>query len=132
MELQTVKGSVLNKIKEHRDEYLSIFNQSQEDRQRLEKFKNDKIFSDSENQKLIIKSMDQKLRAQTEFQQQTEQELKKYIEVKFINLLEQLKNDQKLALEREKRTNEYVQEGLVTMNDIIKGTKEQNLISLSH
>ena len=25
-----------------------------------------------------------------------------------------------------------VQEGLVTMNDIIKGTKEQNLISLSH
>jgi hypothetical protein len=25
-----------------------------------------------------------------------------------------------------------VQEGLVTMNEIIKGTKEQNLISLSH
>ena len=25
-----------------------------------------------------------------------------------------------------------VQEGLVTMNDIIKGTKEQNLISLTH
>ena len=37
-----------------------------------------------------------------------------------------------MALEREQRMMSQVQEGLVTMNDIIKGTKEQNLISLSH
>jgi len=45
---------------------------------------------------------------------------------------EQIKSDEKLALEREKRMINQVQEGLVTMNEIIKGTKEQNLISLSH
>ena len=45
---------------------------------------------------------------------------------------EQLKTDEKLALEREQRMMGQVQEGLVTMNEIIKGTKEQNLISLSH
>ena len=43
-----------------------------------------------------------------------------------------MKADEKLALEREQRMMSQVQEGLVTMNDIIKGTKEQNLISLSH
>lgn len=37
-----------------------------------------------------------------------------------------------MAMEREKRMMTQVQEGLITMNDIIKGTKEQNLISLSH
>lgn len=45
---------------------------------------------------------------------------------------EQLKTDEKHALEREQRMMGQVQEGLVTMNEIIKGTKEQNLISLSH
>ena len=37
-----------------------------------------------------------------------------------------------MALEREERMMSQVQEGLVTMNEIIKGTKEQNIISLSH
>lgn len=35
-----------------------------------------------------------------------------------------MKADEKLALEREQRMMSQVQEGLVTMNDIIKGTKE--------
>ena len=62
----------------------------------------------------------------------SDDDFKKYVDTKFINLLDQMKSDQKLSLEREKRMNDYVQEGLATMNDIIKGTKEQNVISLSH
>ena len=61
-----------------------------------------------------------------------ENDLRKYLETRFINLQDQLKSDEKLSLEREKRMMTQVQEGLVTMNDIIKGTKEQNLISISH
>ena len=35
-------------------------------------------------------------------------------------------------MEREKRIMQQFQEGLSTMNEIIRGTKEQSLISLSH
>ena len=52
--------------------------------------------------------------------------------MKFENTNEKMKSDEKLALEREQRMMSQVQEGLQTMNDIIKGTKEQSLISLSH
>ena len=35
-------------------------------------------------------------------------------------------------MERERRLMEQVQDGLNTMNEIIKGTKEQNSVSLTH
>ena len=39
---------------------------------------------------------------------------------------------EKQGLERERRLMEQVQDGLNTMNEIIKGTKEQNQVNLSH
>jgi hypothetical protein len=41
-----LKGDLMAKIKENRDEYLGVFNASEEDRQRLERFKLDKVESD--------------------------------------------------------------------------------------
>ena len=46
--------------------------------------------------------------------------------------MDKLKGDEKQGLERERRLMEQVQDGLNTMNEIIKGTKEQNQVSLSH
>ena len=46
------------------------------------------------------------------------------MDTKFNSIFDQLKSDEKMSLEREKRMMGQVQEGLVTMNDIIKGTKE--------
>ncbi len=37
-----------------------------------------------------------------------------------------------MILERERRLMQQFQEGLATMNEIVRGTKEQNLISLTH
>ena len=37
-----------------------------------------------------------------------------------------------MLLDRERRLMAQFQDGLTTMNEIIRGTKEQNLISLTH
>lgn len=127
-----VKNELLGKIKEHRDEYLAVYSQSEDERQRMEKIKLDKSDSDAENTKRILVTFDKKIEAEAELRARNEDDSRKYIEAKFQNLQDQMKSDEKLALEREQRMMSQVQEGLVTMNDIIKGTKEQNLISLSH
>ena len=98
----------------------------------MEKIKFDKSESDAENTKRILLTFSKKIEAEGEVRARNEDDLRKYIEAKFLNLQDQMKADEKLALEREQRMMSQVQEGLVTMNDIIKGTKEQNLISLSH
>jgi len=130
--MMNLKGDLLNKMKEHRDEYLGIFNQSEEERQRMERIKFEKYEADSRNNKQLLQNFEKKLESEAEFRQRSEDEIRRYLETKFNNMAEQLKSDEKLALEREKRMINQVQEGLVTMNEIIKGTKEQNLISLSH
>lgn len=43
-----------------------------------------------------------------------------------LSLVDKLRQDEKQSLERERRLMEQVQEGLGTVNDIIKGTKEHN------
>ena len=119
-----VKNELLGKIKEHRDEYLAVYSQSEEERQRMEKIRLDKSDSDAENTKRILATFDKKIEAEADIRTRNEEDLRKYIEAKFQNLQEQMKSDEKLALEREQRMMSQVQEGLVTMNDIIKGTKE--------
>lgn len=128
----SIKAELMAKMKEHRDEYLSIFNQSEEERQRSEKIKFEKQEQDNYNTKQLLSNFEKKLEAEIESRVRNENDLRKYLETRFINLQDQLKSDEKLSLEREKRMMTQVQEGLVTMNDIIKGTKEQNLISISH
>ena len=90
----------------------------------MEKIKLDKSDSDAENTKRILATFDKKIEAEAEMRGRNEDDLRKYIEAKFQNLQDQMKSDEKLALEREQRMMSQVQEGLVTMNDIIKGTKE--------
>jgi hypothetical protein len=51
---------------------------------------------------------------------------KNHIEIQLMSLVEKLKGDERQNLERERRLMEQVQEGLTTMNDIVKGTKEQS------
>jgi hypothetical protein len=41
-------------------------------------------------------------------------------------MMEKIKLDEKQGLDRERRLMEQVQDGLNTMNEIIKGTREQN------
>ena len=54
------------------------------------------------------------------------------MEQKLINMLDKMKQDERQGLERERRLMEQVQDGLNTMNEIIKGTKEQTSVNMNH
>ena len=99
--MQGVKNEVLQKVKEHRDEYLAVYSQSEDERQRMEKIKFDKSESDAENTKRILLTFNKKIEAEGEVRARNEDDLRKYIEAKFLNLQDQMKADEKLALERE-------------------------------
>lgn len=58
-------------------------------------------------------------------QRQKDQEaLRTQFEQKLIGMMEKIKLDEKQGLDRERRLMEQVQDGLNTMNEIIKGTRE--------
>lgn len=78
-----VKNEVLSKIKDHRDEYLNVYAQSEDERQRMEKIKFDKSESDAENTKRILITFDKKIEAEGEVRQRNEDDFRKYIEAKF-------------------------------------------------
>ena len=59
--VQTIKSEVIDKLKENREEYLSIFNQSEDERQRAEKIRFDKAESDFANQKRLLSAFEQKI-----------------------------------------------------------------------
>ena len=115
---------MLDKLKESREEYLAIFNQSEDERQRGERIRYEKGESDGDNLKRLLATFETKIGSETESRTRNEDDFRRYIEAKFQNLVDKMKTEEKLALEREQRMMSQVQEGLVTMNDIIKGTKE--------
>lgn len=91
------------KMKDHRDEYLGIFNQSEDERKRSEKIKFDKQEQDNFNTKQLLSNFEKKLEAELDSRIKNESDLRKYLETKFLNLQDQMKSDEKLSLEREKR-----------------------------
>jgi hypothetical protein len=91
------------KMKDHRDEYLGIFNQSEEERKRSEKIKFDKQEQDNFNTKQLLSNFEKKLESELDSRIKNETDLRKYLETKFLNLQDQMKSDEKLSLEREKR-----------------------------
>ena len=101
--MHNIKKELLEKIKYHREEYLNIFNESEEQKQRAEKIKSDKFESDVNNTKRILSLFDRKIETESELRLKNEEDLRQYFESKFINMHEQLKTDEKLALEREQR-----------------------------
>ena len=81
-----IKNEMLAKIKEHRDEYLAVFNQTEEERARMEKIKLDKQDTDTGNTKRLLAAFDKKLEAEGQFRAKNEEDLRKYIESKFLNM----------------------------------------------
>lgn len=90
-------------MKDHRDEYLGIFNQGEDERKRSEKIKFDKQEQDNFNTKQLLSNFEKKLEAELDSRIKNESDLRKYLETKFLNLQDQMKSDEKLSLEREKR-----------------------------
>ena len=82
------KGELVIKLKEHRDEYLGIFNQSEEERQRMERIKFEKYETDSRNNKQLLSNFEKKMESESEFRLRGEEEVRRYMETKFNNMAE--------------------------------------------
>ena len=80
----------------------------------------------------VLSNIERKLDEEIGNRQKDLGETKDSLEQKLVNLLEKLKSDERQGLERERRLMEQVQDGLSTMNEIVKGTKEQSKVSLNH
>ena len=73
----------------------------------------------------ILSTIERKVEEEVNNRQNDLGETRNALEQKMINMLDKMKNDERQGLERERRLMEQVQDGLNTMNEIIKGTKEQ-------
>lgn len=76
--------------------------------------------------------MERRLEEEQKHRVNSEADTRIAIDAKFQGLNEKIRAEEKMILERERRLMQQFQEGLSTMNEIIRGTKEQNLISLTH
>ena len=98
----------------------------------MERMKLERSDSDQSYVRQMIGSLEKKLDEEQQFRARNEEDTRRYHENKLVALQEKMKQDEKMQLEREKRIMQQFQEGLSTMNEIIRGTKEQSLISLTH
>ena len=103
-----------------------------EERTRLAKFGVEKQDDSSLVMRSLLQNIERKIEEEVQLRQRDLQETKESVEQKLVSLVEKLKGDEKQGLERERHLMEQVQDGLNTMNEIIKGTKEQNQVNLSH
>ena len=103
-----------------------------EERTRLGKLGGEKQDDNSLVMRSLLHNIERKVEEEVQLRQKDLQDTKENMEQKLVSLVEKLKGDEKQGLERERRLMEQVQDGLNTMNEIIKGTKEQNQVNLSH
>lgn len=109
-----------------------MFSTGEEERARLEKVKAERLDKDTINFKSIISNLERRIEEESRYRNKNEEDLRLYADQKIEALEDKMKSEERTQLEREKRLMFQLQEGLTTVNEIIKGAKEQNLISLTH
>ena len=131
-QLVSIEGDVAKRLKDQRQDQLTIYSSGEEDRHRIERLKVERAESDSMYIKNLVTQMERRLEEDQHQRLRGEEDNRKALEAKFQSLNEKIRAEEKMILERERRLMQQFQEGLGTMNEIIRGTKEQNLISLTH
>ena len=122
----------MNRLKEHWNDQLEILKVSEEERQEMYKMKNGTFEGEMTYLRNVLKTLERWIDDETAFRVKNEDDLRTWFEQKVNGLNERIKNEEKQSLERERKLIFQFQEGLSTINEIVKGTKEQNIISLSH
>jgi hypothetical protein len=69
----------------------------------MEKLKIEKVDADNNGFRHMIAGFEKKLEAETEYRVKNQDDFRKYVDSKFHSVLEQIKSDEKMSLEREKR-----------------------------
>ena len=130
--MASIESEVAKRLKEHRQDQLSLFSNGEDERARLERMKSERAESDHYYVKNIVSQIERRMDEEAKHRMKTEDEMRHMIDNKFLVISEKLRAEEKMGLERERRLMQQFQEGMTTMNEIIRGAKEQNLISLTH
>jgi hypothetical protein len=130
--MASIESEVAKRLKEHRQDQLSLFSNGEDERARLERMKSERAESDHYYVKNIVSQIERRMDEEAKHRMKTEDEMRHMIDNKFLGISEKLRAEEKMGLERERRLMQQFQEGMTTMNEIIRGAKEQNLISLTH
>jgi len=122
---------ILERLKEHRNYQLDMFKSGEEERSKLSDIKLEKDDGNLEYLKNYIRTVERKLEDESAFRLKNEDDLREWFEQKVSSVHQKMKNEEKMSLDREKKIMEQLQESLSTIDEIITGTKEQNMISIS-
>lgn len=76
-------------------------------------------------------TLERKTDDETSFRLRSEDDIRKWFEQKFAILTERVNQEDRTSLDRERRMMQQLQEGLITMGEIVKNVKEQNSIGLN-
>eukprot|EP00826_Nyctotherus_ovalis_P003719 TRINITY_DN10765_c0_g1_i3.p1 TRINITY_DN10765_c0_g1~~TRINITY_DN10765_c0_g1_i3.p1 ORF type:complete len:706 (+),score=132.22 TRINITY_DN10765_c0_g1_i3:183-2300(+) len=84
-----------------------------------------------EQMRLQVSSLERKLEEEAIKRINLEEVIVKYLDDKVVSVKEKMKQGEKGSLQREKQMLENLQKGLVTVNDILKGSNEENSIKIA-
>lgn len=130
--MRNMETDLMNRLKEQRETHMKLFEAVEDEKQKLMRQSGERTEISNNMMRDILITIERKVQDEVSQRQRDQLDAKQAVEQKMVQLVEKLRSDERLALEREKRLMEQVQEGLNTMNEIIKGTKEQNQVNLSH
>lgn len=110
---------------------MILLSGNQEEKQFLERMKQERNDSDFLYVKGMIATIDKKVDDETSFRIRSEDDIRKWFESKFHLMAEKFAHEERGGLERERRMMHQLQEGLQTIAEIVRGVKEQTTIGLN-
>ena len=122
----------MKRLKEHRTDQMELFKMGEDERSKNSELRDGTVNGELAYLKNMLKTMERRMEDEAAFRVKNEDDLRTWFDQKVNSLQERVKNEEKMSLERERKLIEQFQDGLQTLNDIVQGTKEQSVISLSH
>ena len=101
--MASIETEVAKRLKEHRQDQLSMFSSGEEERARLERMKSERAESDHYYVKNIVNQIERRMDEEGKHRMKTEDEMRHMIDNKFVGISEKLRAEEKMSLERERR-----------------------------
>jgi hypothetical protein len=101
--MASIESEVAKRLKEHRQDQLSLFSNGEDERARLERMKSERAESDHYYVKNIVSQIERRMDEEAKHRMKTEDEMRHMIDNKFLGISEKLRAEEKMGLERERR-----------------------------
>ena len=122
---------MIKRLKEHREDQMMLLTGNQDEKNLLERIKQERSESDFLYIKGMIATLDKKIDDESSFRIRSEDDIRKWFESKFHVMSEKFSQEERGSLERERRMIHQLQEGMQTIAEIVRGLKEQTAIGLN-